>query len=172
MIVERSIPVASRLVSVVVAGIAGGLPIGCAFPVMLALVDFLGSVLSRPVEVSPVVTPTSGDQDMIPLMLYLLYILVLVPVFLAVTGALSVKLSRRHIPDIKSCVLISYTAGLASIVSGVVIYDYLTGGIFMGPSIVDWFTSPGAIAIMLLAALISAAGGAFYWLAKKHAAAK
>jgi len=160
--------VTSRLVSAVVAGITGGLSIGCAFPVILALADFLGSVLSRPVEVGPTPTPTSDLNMWIALTLFLLYISVLVPVFLAVTGALSVKLSRRHLPDIKSCVLISYAAGLASIVSGVIIYDYLTGGIFMGPSIVDWFTSPGAIAIMLLSALISSVGGAFYWLAMKH----
>ncbi len=172
MIVERSVSMASRLVSVVIAGIAGGLPIGCTFPVMLALADFLGSILSRPVEVSPTVTPTGGDQDIIPLMLYLLYISALVPVFLAVTGALSVKLSRRHIPDIKSCVLISYAAGLTAIVSGVIIYDYLARGIFMGPSIVDWFTSPSPIAIMLLSALISAVGGVFFWLAMKRTSAE
>ncbi len=163
--------VTSRLVSTLVAGIGGGLLIGCTFSVIYALADFLDSVLSRRSEVSPTITPAS-DQGWILFMFFLLWVFILVPVFLAVTGALSVKLSRRHIPDIKSCVLISYAAGLAAIVFGVIIYDYLIRGIFMGPSIVDWFTSPSPIVIMLLSALISSAGGVFYWRATKHTPAK
>ncbi|MGA9141725.1 MAG: hypothetical protein WBZ29_15985 [Methanocella sp.] len=162
---------ASRLVSVVIAGIGGGLLIGCTFPVIYTLADFFDFVLSRRSEVSPTITPAS-DHGWILFMFFLLWVFTLVPVFLAVTGALSVKLSRRHIPDIKSRVPISYAAGLTAIVSGVIIYDYLTRGIFMGPSIVDWFTSPSPIIIMLLSALISSAGGVFYWRATKHTPAK
>jgi hypothetical protein len=94
--------VASKLVSALVAGIAGGLLIGCAFPVMLKVADILSRLLSRPEEVSPIVTP-AGDQNLgIAVMLFLLCVFVLVPTFLAVTGAVSVRLARIHLPDKKA----------------------------------------------------------------------
>lgn len=172
MITGRLIQVTSRLTPAIVSGISGGLVIGCSFPVMIALAEFLVSTLSRPAEVSPTVVPTSDRYMWIALTLYMSYLSIIVPLLLAVTGTLSVKMSRKHIPDVKSCVLISYAAGLISIVSGIVIYDFLTGGILMRPSMIDWFTSPGAIAIMLLSALISPAGGILYWQATKPAPAR
>lgn len=67
MIADMSIPLASWIVSVVVAGITGGVLIGCAYPVMATLAEVLDSALSRPVEVSPTITPDerSGHVDRI-----------------------------------------------------------------------------------------------------------
>jgi hypothetical protein len=175
--------VASKLVSAVAAGTAGGLLIGCTYPVMLILADILDKALSRPKGISSTLIPTSDQNLWIALLFLMLGVFVLVPVYLAVTGALTVRLSRVHLPDLKSCILVSYAAGLLAIGLGIVIFYYMNG-LLTGPSyedislgsrvgnsteqVIGWFTNPASIVIMLLAALVSPAGGAIYWMATKQ----
>lgn len=177
----------SKLVSAVIAGLAGGLLIGCSFLALIFIAGFPGFLSGGSREASPTITPIGDSNLGIAVMVFLLWILVLMPVFIAVAGALSVKLSRRHIRDAKSCILTSYVAGVISVGLGVLLYyfikAYSTGpsfedvslgsraGLFTGQAI-NWFTNPGAIVIMLLFALLSIIGGiVYYWLSKKKHAA-
>lgn len=171
---------ASKIVSAVIAGIAGGIAVSCFLVALDLAFLFASKALGRP----------NFIDEMTGIGLLLIWLFVIIPVLVAATGALSARLARSHISDAKNCLLTSFAAGLIAVVLAIVIHFFISA-YFIGPqrfdeislryetryfieSLIGMFTNPGSMGSMFVYALFSLVGGALYYLLrmKKQAPAK
>lgn len=171
---------ASKIVSAVIAGIAGGVALSCFLVALDMVFRLVNEVFGRP----------NFIDEMTGIGLLLIWFFVIIPGLIAATGALSVRLARSHISDAKNALLTSYAAGLIAVVLALIIHFFISA-YFIGPqqfdeislkyetryfieSLIGMFTNPGSMARMFVFALFSLVGGALYYLLrmKKQAPAK
>lgn len=171
---------ASKIVSAVIAGIAGGIAVSCFLVALDLAFLFASKALGRP----------NFIDEMTGIGSLLIWLFVIIPVLVAATGALSARLARSHISDAKNALLTSFAAGLIAVVLAIIIHFFISA-YFIGPqqfdeislryesryfveSLIGMFTNLRSITSMFVYALFSLAGGALYYRLsmKKQAHAK
>ena len=129
---------AGRLVSVIIAGVAGAAAISLVIP----MIQLLSMAWLVPANQLPAVTVMAERS----------WLLIVVPIVLFLTGSTAACMAGKHLKGLIDCVIISVSAGAIAILSGLVVLMNHIGGF-----------SVLLVAVFSIAMLLASIAGSFVY---------